>query len=352
MINNRIILVLYIICFQLYAVEENTPNNLRCFEETLLKENSNSFILSTKKIEIKDFPKAYNPSILKSDEGILLSFKYRPDLSSPWIYKIGIVLLDDSFQPISQPSLLNTRFDDTSVPSQCEDARIFAYKGKIYFIYNDCLDVVNPSLVDRRDMYIAQIIQSNGHFELTQPIKLTHKQKYLKDICQKNWVPFVWNDDTLLLSYKINPHEILYPNLSNGICEPVYETFFSENWPWGQLRGGTQALLVDGEYLAFFHSSLYLSSDVSLGHCLRHYFIGAYTFSSVPPFEITKISKEPIIAEGFYTTSDFDQRVVFPCGYIIAGSKIYLAYGKDDCEIWIAEIDKVQLMKTLKQVER
>lgn len=65
-------------------------------------------------------------------------------------------------------------------------------------------------------------------------------------------------------------------------------------WRYGELRGGTPALLVRGEYLTFFHSKRRV-------HGRRMtYFVGAYTFQSDFPFGITSISKHPIVADTFY----------------------------------------------------
>jgi predicted GH43/DUF377 family glycosyl hydrolase len=44
--------------------------------------------------------------------------------------------------------------------------------------------------------------------------------------------------------------------------------------------------------------------------------------------------------------------VVFPGGFAVVGSLIYVAYGKDDREIWIATIDKDALKRSLKTIER
>ena len=89
------------------------------------------------------------------------------------------------------------------------------------------------------------------------------------------------------------------------------------------------------------------SSPVSWGWEMWHYFMGAYTFSAEPPFQITKISQKPIYADEFYTQSDNWKRVVFPGGFVSSGQNIYVAYGKDDCEMWIAALDKEALMNSL-----
>ena len=78
--------------------------------------------------------------------------------------------------------------------------------------------------------------------------------------------------------------------------------------------------------------------------------MGAYTFSADPPFAITSYTKKPIVGEGFYTDSNYYKRVIFPGGFVVSDSVIYLAYGKDDSEIWIATIDKAALKKALMPV--
>lgn len=45
------------------------------------------------------------------------------------------------------------------------------------------------------------------------------------------------------------------PDLEIGLCTSFVKSEMKYQWKWGVLRGGTRAELVDGEYLAFFHSS-------------------------------------------------------------------------------------------------
>ena len=315
-------------------------------KEDRRKEQSDNIVTSTKRIDLPQFPGAFNPSLIKVKEGFLLSFRYYPDQSQLWISKIGIVLLDDNLAPVSEPVLLDTRIGNSKIPSQSEDARLFSCNGNIYLIYNDNTSCINPTIRERRDMFVTQLFYTDGEFFLSMPIKLIHEYKYFSQTWQKNWVPFEWNG-SLLLSYSISPHEVLYPDCKSGLCQSLFETHPKINWSWGTLRGGTPALLVDGEYLGFFHSSCVTATAATNGHRMWHYFMGAYTFSSSPPFELTKISTAPIIGKDFYTKSSYNKRVVFPGGFAVVDSSIYVAYGKDDCEIWIATLDKEKLKKSM-----
>jgi len=191
-------------------------------------------------------------------------------------------------------------------------------------------------------MFIVELFYHNGNFALSRPLKLTYLEKSYF-LWQKNWAPFI-SDDTLLLSYTLHPHEVIYPNLLTGECYLSYKTFGTINWKWGTLRGGTPAQLVDGEYLAFFHSSS--STDSPNGYTWTYY-MGAYTFSVEPPYQITHISAKPIISPEFYSSSEAIKKVIFPGGFVDADPFIYIAYGRDDHEIWIATIDKKALKKSL-----
>ena len=315
------------------------------------KTHQQKLVVASKKIHLEDFPDAWNPSIIQVDEGFLLSFRYTPDRDyQPWLSYIGIVLLDDSFQQISKPELLSPRLKNSKTPSQAEDARIFRYQDRLFLIYNDNVDIIYPSYSERRDMFIAELLYTNDHFTLSPPLKLVYEEKYNSQFWQKNWVPFE-KDGTLLLSYSINPHEVLYPNLTTGVCYPCYETSPPIRWNFGTLRGSSAALLVDGEYLAFFNSGTITSSPASWGTDMWHYFMGAYTFSAEPPFEITRMTPVPIIGDDFYTPSNSPKRVIFPGGFVVSDSVIYVAYGKDDREIWIATLDKALLKNTMVPVD-
>ena len=307
-----------------------------------------NIVIRTKQIILPECPNAFNPSIIALDnkEGFLLIFRYSPSSSKHWISYIGVVYLDNDFEPVLKPRLLSLRHVQSKTPSQSEDARIFSFRGRYFLIFNDNVEIENPLTTQRRDLYLTELFGSEDRFSLSSPIKLTYEQKYNAQWWQKNWVPFIRNDDFFLI-YSIDPHEILYPSLLNGNCYHLYETKNEINWDWGHLRGGTPAMLVDGEYLTFFHSSIKISSDVSQGKELWHYFMGAYTFSPEPPFTITKISPAPLAKEGFYTSSDCEKRVIFPGGFVVVEPFIYVAYGKDDCEMWIATLDKTALLQSL-----
>jgi predicted GH43/DUF377 family glycosyl hydrolase len=329
-------ILLLLLSFSLFSSEYNLEARI-----------DKNIVLSTKRIVLPKYPDAFNPSLFKGEQGYILSFRYCPDWYwDPWTNYIGVVLLNDSFEPISEPEILLSGLNTVCVKSQAEDARIFTYQNRIYLIYNDNVEVSRPWYRDRRDMYIAELKYIDNHFTLVHPVKLFYEQRYYSQLWQKNWTPFEWNNK-LFLGYTLNPHEIIYANLNDGACYPCYETIAQIEWNLGVLRGSSPAVMVDGEYFSFFHAGHQMKTSVSPEEPLWHYFMGAYTFSANPPFNITKMSPEPIIGEGFYARSSHQKYVILPGGFVISGSRIYVTYGKDDDEMWIAEMSKEALMKSL-----
>lgn len=305
-------------------------------------------ILETRQIHLREYPGAFNPSIIALDRGYLLTFRTIPNPKEYWISKIGVVILNDFFQPVTAPELLDTRKGRYLTPSQSEDARVFMIGKEIYLMYNDNLDCIHPSGQDRREIFVAKVQREGDHFTLLAPQKLIYPTKYILKMWEKNWVPFEYNNE-LLIAYTIVPHEIVTPDFTRGVCKKITTSTALHPWNWGTLRGGTPAILLDGEYLSFFHSSLLCGGWAEQKW---KYFLGAYMFSPEPPFEITQMTKTPLEADTFYhPPSNYHKTVIFPGGFVVKGPNIYLVYGKDDSQIWIATIDLEKLKKALVPIE-
>lgn len=300
-------------------------------------EKSKHQVNEIRKLTFKGFPEAYNPSLIASKDGLILVFRFHPKADKLHISNICVVQLNELLEPISEPQVLNTRDDDSPVPSQAEDARIFSYCGELYLIYNDNIDVEGHQRPMRRNLFIAKLKHIDDKFFLEKPVKLFHAVNFERQLIEKNWSPFEWNNH-LLLTYTISPHEVLRVNLASGCCEPIYCTESGFYWKWGGLRGGTPARVIDGEYFAFSHSWAPMSSRASQFTSMVHYVAGAYTFNPDPPFEIRRVTPVPIICDSFYTQSDYWKRVIYPGGYAKFEDHVYLAYGRDDREIWIAKL--------------
>lgn len=322
-----------------------------------LEQNLSPFVIENIQVQVPGYPNATNASIALWNDGILMSFRdiYDPVITPPnngsglACSDIGLIWLDKDLQPIGVPQFLS--FQAFSyLPSMPEDPRLIVVNDTLYITYSDNREIF-PGVEGTR-VYVAQITEINGQFTAINEVCLDNFENNDRFPREKNWVPFAYNNE-LLFAYSLLPHRILQPDLTTGMCTTIYLTRGQIHWHWGVLRGGTPALPIDNsQYLAFFHSVLNIPSTQSNGRTVPTYFIGAYTFNSAPPFQITQISSSPIISEGFYSGQNYEPywnpvEVVFPCGFIYDDNHIFVSYGRQDHEIFILMLDRAGLMNSL-----
>jgi len=308
------------------------------------------FVLETKRVEVPGYPYAFNPSMVRWRNFILMSFRTIPDPKKPFTCWIGVILLDQEFNPIGDAQILSTRDQESPVPPRGEDARLFFIGDKLYIAYSD-----NPYPKITGGgfrMVLGELVYGNGLFSIHELRRLEDFEGRREDLREKNWVPFEYNG-RLHLAYSISPHRIFYPVPGTSTCKTVAETATSISCDWGILRGGTSALPIEtGEYLSFFHSVKRMATVNSKEKEVNHYFIGAYTFSSKPPFQILRCSPCPIVGPGFYSGASYKPYwgsilCVFPAGLIIDSNFIWISYGRQDHEIWVAKLHKQKLLDSL-----
>ena len=312
------------------------------------------FVLESKQIHIPLYPDAFNPSIVRWQGALLLSFRILPNKSNTFISDTGVIWLDDDFNPISEPQILNFREEYPNIDSRAADARFITVNDRLFIVYEDNRDKVISRGGFR--VFIAELSVEgmDVHVENIECLSIFEGES--QNVREKSWVPFNYNNN-LLLAYSINPHLIFYPTFRNGECLTIATSHNDILWDYGTIRGGTQAMLIeDNQYLSFFHSSIFMSTLHSKGKNMTHYFIGAYTFNDTPPFSLSKISKAPIYGDHFYEGPIYKHywkpiRAVFPCGFIMDGNDIWISYGRDDYEMWVVHIDKQKLLNTLINVE-
>ncbi len=316
-----------------------------------LEKKTQDFVLETKKIEIPGFPDAFNASIVRWNNALLLSFRFRDPITLS-TDGIGFVWLDEEFNIVGDPQILDVRLMEpmsrNSMPSSwAQDPRLIVVAERLYIVYSN---IYKSLLGEKRRMLVAELQMDETNLYIENPQWLLNFEGADKTFQEKNWVPFDYQGN-LLLSYSLNPHVVFYPIPGTANCELLASTNAKIKWHWGTLRGGTQALIVGDEYLAFFHSSKNMTTIQSAGKEMQHYFMGAYTFNTEMPFEITRISPEPIVGKNFYNGPVHKTwkplRVVFPCGYVFDDNYIWVSYGRQDHEVWIVKLDRKGLYKSL-----
>ncbi len=321
-----------------------------------LDDLANEFILESKQIKIPGYPHAFNPSIIRWNDSYLMSFRIIPDPKFSFNSRLGLIRLDRNFSPIGNPQILDTQHEDpypiSTHPSRAEDARLLMINDRLYMVYSDNKDFAVTRGGFR--VYISELRFNGSAFIVHNNECVSHFPGASLQKREKNWTPFDYKGN-LLLTYSLSPHKIFKPLIGQGKCETFCSTSGDIDWKWGELRGGSPGLLHGDEYFAFFHSSISMPTVQSQGRHIPHYFMGAYTFSSEPPFQITSISAAPIIGTGYYSGAEYKPywgsvKAIFPCGYIYDDNFVWIAYGKQDHEIWIAQLDKDALFNSLTPV--
>jgi predicted GH43/DUF377 family glycosyl hydrolase len=315
------------------------------------------------RIEIEGITGAYCPSFIRDEKGLLLIFRHDKkerkkvlglptpfrqkihigNLKMPFRTMIGLVRLDDQFKQVQAPVRLDTGSDFS------EDPRLFKMGNQTYITYNDIAD----NNMESRMIHIAKL----------DPETTTLSDRVVLDLgirrIEKNWAPFTREEEgenKLYFGYYFNPHVILKMNdpTKNELTHVLKPNHIAvQTMPWkysyGIVRGGTPPILVDGQYLAFFHSFFREKGKI-------WYVMGAYTFEANPPFRVTACSAHPIKFKGMYDTKKKNTAYsrkpsVFPAGLILDKEEgkevLHLSLGENDCGMKVVTFDKEALLKSL-----
>jgi len=308
-----------------------------------LEEKIPEFVLETKRISIPGFPDAFNPSIIQWKGRLLMCFRaYHPLTRTT--NEIGLVYLNEEFEPEGEPKFLKFLSPDPYCLAKRQDPRLIEVNGNLHIVYNNAIEG------EVRRMLVARIDQRGDDFFVDSSDCMIDFEGQREVRSEKNWVPFAF-ENQLYLSYSLVPHKVFFPRIGENRCELAFLSLSAFKWNWGVLRGGTPALLIGDEYLAFFHCSKSMATQHSKCKSIPHYFMGAYTFSAKPPFHLTRISPEPIVGKNFYKGPAYKTwkplRVVFPGGFVSDDRFIWIVYGRQDHESWMVKLDKKQLLDSL-----
>lgn len=308
-------------------------------------------IVQTKKIRIPSYSNAYNPSIIPYGEGYLLSFRVNSYNLKTKIQKwldhrtsfVGVVQLDRNFEATSPAQLIDMSRFDPDKKNSPQDVRMICAGEQIFLLFNDYLEKKKGS----QRMFIAELMRENGIFKLKGPRSLLSYAGSNRKI-EKNWTPFIYQNK-LHLVYTIQPHTILEVNPENGECREIAKQTHPLSWEYGELRGGTPAVLIEQQFVSIFHSSkrgIPSSWSKKNGHV---FYIGAYAFKNDPSFKITGITSHPIGSKDYYENNP--KKVVYPGGLLMEGSQIHCVWGKDDEQLLVTTLDKNELLSSMLPVK-
>jgi predicted GH43/DUF377 family glycosyl hydrolase len=298
-----------------------------------LEDRAQDLILETKQIVIPGLKaKIWNASIARWNGKLLLACRVNA-------YELGLVWLDEEFNPISSLQNLTISSQIPHASSMHVDPRLIVIKKQLFIVYSNFRKGEEKGQSMR--MFVTELHFDGNTFTADPADCIDSFEDAREGRIEKNWVPFAYKKK-LLLGYSLIPHRI-YQYIGNSKCKTKASTLGEIGWKWGILRGGTPAVLDGDHYLSIFHSYRKMTTVQSNGRFMRNYFMGAYTFSSEPPFEIKSISPEPIISQDLYNGTS----IIFPGGLLVDNDFVWVTYGKRDKEVWVAKIDKKRLLNSL-----
>ncbi|OGN56345.1 MAG: hypothetical protein A3D96_05475 [Chlamydiae bacterium RIFCSPHIGHO2_12_FULL_44_59] len=301
-------------------------------------------VLDVKIFHFPLFTPPYNASIGISEGRHYLFFRYDFPLFGhgfPFsISNIGSVQLDQDLNPLEK-TFCKIR---TNSPFS-EDPRFFQHGKENYLIYSD----IHSHSKDVRGLRIGALNLKEQKLDYITP--LHHQFQKV----EKNWTPFS-HSGKIHFVYEIGRQKIL------SLSDPQKDSlesfpsllFSSSSWSsrWGILRGGTPALLVEKEYLSFFHSSF----EDHLG--IIWYVMGAFTFEAFPPFKMTRISPYPILFKGIYDTlhqpmANPKVRSIYPAGFVLKDERdsLLVSCGENDSGIKLVTLSKDKLLASLQPAD-
>lgn len=234
-----------------------------------------------------------------------------------------------------------------------EDPRLLSrHDGSLTIVYTAKESLFKPP----KQCYCHLTLDSKNQVIVSDSVLLDN---HGLDPNQKNWIPFEYNKELYFIQ-TVNPLHILRHTTTDtnrvGQLTTVYHSPTELHLPWMNeygvhIRGGTPAVLVNGYYLAFFHTVAQLQRR----NTLRTYFMGAIAFCPTPPFSIRAVSTHPILQEKFYNGPWVEPRrtdyVMFAIGLFKEDSEhILISFGHQDKHAYLARFSIPELYESMEIV--
>lgn len=263
----------------------------------------------------------FNPSLIDHDgKRFLITRKARLVAPGQWNNTIASREIDDQMRvgPAIEIAMKNR-------VQQYEDPRAFRFRGCWHV---GCANYLNTVLWPVHQS--IHRIEFDG-VKWSEGIRLDIEYRGNGDSIktgtrhEKNWTFF---DDfgRLKLIYQAAGHH----EVADADGLDVHRTT-APTWAFGELRGGSNPVLVGSEYWCFFHSSTPWVAPQ------RRYHMGAYVFDAAPPYRITRMTRTPILSGSQAEPRRFrGPLVVFPGGALIRDGIWTVVFGVNDEECgWI-----------------
>lgn len=351
-----LVIIITLIIIYLSRVQPHIENNT----DDVFSTNSISDMIQIQELySIKEFEnyRTYNPGVFILNNNSNPWFIYRVSnftlcgLSGCKIWDNGNKNKINSYIFLLAPNgeiikVTHPEFAMENCVRGCEDARTIVYKDKLMLVCNsssgeNCLRKMMIMELDLQELneiklqYVPIFGEKRTMVREIMPSRYSElKIRFDQDKNQKNWMPFIFNDD-LYFVYSVQPHIILKYH-EDGTCNKIYET--SNDSVPKNLRGGTSIVKTSSHYyLGLLH----------VREADHRYVTYMYAFDSSPPFGIAKISKPFVFGEGDIRT----KRIQFASGLEMVNEHgvnyLYITYGEDDCRAKLCKIKETDAMNAL-----
>jgi predicted GH43/DUF377 family glycosyl hydrolase len=316
----------------------NNVDSIYKMGDSIYVENDNLI----KKLEINYYPYIHptnylNGSLVRYKHEIL--FFYRTENRNKkgnFFYESSIVVcqLNENLQPMGNNKIIllehNTKNwniemikkekGDLSFPTGLflEDPRVIVHRDNINIIYTDGYKMYRSILDDN-----FEVIKTFNYFneynnDILKNFKVDSNNR------EKNWSPFINNNDKLCFIYGLskNEHLVLEMNdIDEQYIENIHRTYCpleSEyKYLYGSIRGGTPAISYNEKY------------NITFSHCVKvHkffwdiyiYTMGFYIFEKEAPYKVYALGSRPLLVPNTITTlidrPSQQNLVIFPSGVV------------------------------------
>lgn len=283
-------------------------------------------------------PFAYNPSILRNDGKLWMTYRYH--FAGDFRTKLGIALISESgrLERIQELGLSGFSTDD---------ARMFMYQREPWMCWVEVkweTGSTPKSVVKFAKMNLPHNDDPlNRRWELERIYQPDLSGNDWTQI-QKNWCFFecAISREFLLTVYQTDKEQMIF-NVCGDKAITQWNTKGSR-WDYGAIRGG--CIVPHGDnFLRFFHSSVANRGE-------HRYFIGALMMRSQPPFDVVAVSKKPVIYGSEVDSlkpadrkscHHFKPNVVFPCGAVNYEKGWLLSIGVNDASCALVKLTESSL---------
>jgi len=255
--------------------------------------------------------------------------------------KDGVHIDYRSPKPIYTPRVYFEKKLKMGANSGCEDPRLTKIEGKIYMCYT-AFDGKSPTTVALTWITVEDFLAKRWRWAKPQRIS----------------PPGIDNKDALIFPEKFNGKYIIVHrcgddidlafsstlNFKGGTWDEIYQEYCwiaprRELWDSKKVGAAAPPVKTKEGWVLLYH-----------GFSERNiYRVGAVLLDPRNPTKIIGRTSEPILKpEAPYEKEGLVPNVVFPCGAVLIGKKLFVYYGAADKVIGVAKIRIIELLKALK----